>query len=206
MSLYEEGSGWHCERVNAFRQSRRDAGLAQQEFAELVAVPLNTFRRWDSGWRAIPCDVLERAKVSVRNHATDTDLRRSINSRANSASIRGHYEPPHDEPACRTVFGAVGIRMADSPRNTTRRGCVHDALLQEVIFAVRAQTPPPDTHVPSDYARRLRSLRRKLGFTRARLATRIGAAGKAVIYRWESEERHPSPVFWRAVECLQLAK
>jgi len=57
--------------VNALRQLRRDAGLSQQEFAELIAAPLNTFRMWDSGLRAIPCGVLERAKVRVRNNVTD---------------------------------------------------------------------------------------------------------------------------------------
>lgn len=61
---------------------------------------------------------------------------------------------------------------------------------------------PPNTHVPLDYSRRLRQLRRRLGLTQTQLATSIGAAGKAVIYQWESEKLRPSPVFWRAVEGL----
>jgi ribosome-binding protein aMBF1 (putative translation factor) len=66
--------------------------------------------------------------------------------------------------------------------------------------------PSPDIHVPSDYARRLRGLRRTLGLSQSQLATKIGAAGKAVIYQWESEKRHPSPVFWRAVERFERKK
>jgi transcriptional regulator with XRE-family HTH domain len=57
--------------VNALRQLRRDAHLSQQECADLLAVPLNTLRMWDRGLRAIPCGVLERAKVRVRNNVTD---------------------------------------------------------------------------------------------------------------------------------------
>jgi hypothetical protein len=36
------------------------------------------------------------------------------------------------------------------------------------------------------------------------LARRIGAAGKAVVYQWESRKRTPSPVLWQQVMRLQL--
>ena len=49
----------------------------------------------------------------------------------------------------------------------------------------------------------LRELRR-LRFTQDGLARRIGAAGKAVIYQWESRKRTPSPVLWQQVMRLQL--
>ena len=39
--------------------------------------------------------------------------------------------------------------------------------------------------------------------SQSRLAHRIGAAGKAVVYQWESRRRVPSPVFWRRVEELE---
>ena len=38
--------------------------------------------------------------------------------------------------------------------------------------------------------------------TQEALAQRIGAAGKAVVYQWESRQRTPSPVFWQRVEAL----
>ena len=41
-----------------------------------------------------------------------------------------------------------------------------------------------------------------LKLTQAALAQRIGAAGKAVIYQWESRKRTPSPVFWQRIQAL----
>ena len=57
-------------------------------------------------------------------------------------------------------------------------------------------TPPRHTPVPADWAPRLRQVRADLGLTQTQLAQRIGAAGKAVVYQWESRKRRPSPVFW----------
>jgi hypothetical protein len=31
----------------------------------------------------------------------------------------------------------------------------------------------------------------------------VGAAGKAVVYQWETGRRKPSPVFWLRIERLQ---
>ena len=46
------------------------------------------------------------------------------------------------------------------------------------------------------------TLRRRMRLTQEALAQRIGAAGKAVVYQWESRKRTPSPVFWERVEAL----
>jgi len=56
--------------------------------------------------------------------------------------------------------------------------------------------------VPHDYYTRLRRLRQQLRVSQAGLAARIGAAGRAVVYQWESRKRKPSPVLWQRV--LQL--
>ena len=53
--------------------------------------------------------------------------------------------------------------------------------------------------VPDDYDGRLRRLRQQLQVSQADLADRIGAAGKAVVYQWESRKRTPSPVLWQRV-------
>ena len=42
----------------------------------------------------------------------------------------------------------------------------------------------------------------RLDLSQADLAERIQAAGKAVVYQWESQKRIPSPVFWRRIEEL----
>jgi DNA-binding transcriptional regulator YiaG len=56
--------------------------------------------------------------------------------------------------------------------------------------------------VPRDCARQILSIRQGLQLTQARLAHQIGAAGKAVVYQWESEKRKPSPVFWGRIQKL----
>jgi DNA-binding transcriptional regulator YiaG len=62
----------------------------------------------------------------------------------------------------------------------------------------------PLPSVPIDYDQHLRSLRPRLRLSQAALAARVGAAGKAVVYQWESRKRTPSAVFWLRV--LQLAR
>jgi ribosome-binding protein aMBF1 (putative translation factor) len=57
--------------------------------------------------------------------------------------------------------------------------------------------------VPDDYDTRLRDVRQRNGLTQDALARRIGAAGKAVVYQWESRNRTPSPVFWQRIQTLE---
>jgi DNA-binding XRE family transcriptional regulator len=57
--------------------------------------------------------------------------------------------------------------------------------------------------VPENCAAALVGLRRRLGLSQQQLAARVGAAGKAVVYQWESGKRKPSPVFWLRIERLQ---
>jgi DNA-binding transcriptional regulator YiaG len=57
--------------------------------------------------------------------------------------------------------------------------------------------------VPDDYDHRLPVLRRRLGLTQTALAERIEAAGKAVVYQWESRKRRPSPVYWQRIRSLE---
>ena len=47
--------------VSALRDLRQEAGLTQREFADLIEVPLNTFRMWDSGLRGVPAHSLSWA-------------------------------------------------------------------------------------------------------------------------------------------------
>jgi len=65
-----------------------------------------------------------------------------------------------------------------------------------------AKPRPPHACVPSDFATRLKRLRRDQALTQAQLASRIGAASKAVVYQWEAELRKPSPAFWKRIEEL----
>src|SRR5262249_50384034 len=57
--------------------------------------------------------------------------------------------------------------------------------------------------VPNDYDQYVRRLRRRLGLTQRAFAQKIGAAGKAVVYQWESRKRVPSPVLWERLVALK---
>ena len=69
-------------------------------------------------------------------------------------------------------------------------------------FSGQELCPLPLPIVPTDYDEHLRALRRRMRLTQEGLARRIGAAGKAVVYQWESRKRMPSPVLWARVEAL----
>jgi ribosome-binding protein aMBF1 (putative translation factor) len=70
-------------------------------------------------------------------------------------------------------------------------------------FAGQRACPLPLPAIPTDYDQQLRTLRRRLRLTQEDLALRIGAAGKAVVYQWESRKRTPSPVFWERTLRLE---
>ena len=57
--LREDASAGHAgmaghEGMNELRELRRDADLSQRKLAELLSVPVNTLRMWDSGLRPVP--------------------------------------------------------------------------------------------------------------------------------------------------------
>ena len=70
------------------------------------------------------------------------------------------------------------------------------------VSPVEAASPAPLPSVPPDYDVRLKSLRAQLKLSQQALARLIGAAGKAVVYQWESRKRTPSPVFWKRIQAL----
>lgn len=70
-------------------------------------------------------------------------------------------------------------------------------------FAGQEACPSPLVTVPDDFPDQLIRLRRRLRLTQDALARRIGAAGKAVVYQWESSKRTPSPVFWERILRLE---
>ena len=57
--------------------------------------------------------------------------------------------------------------------------------------------------VPANYGATLVGLRHRLGISQHQLAAKVGAAGKAVVFQWETGKRKPSPVFWMRIERLR---
>ena len=60
--------------MNTLRELRRDASLSQRALAELLDVPVNTLRMWDSGLRSAPAHMLLRVRKAIACHAERTEL------------------------------------------------------------------------------------------------------------------------------------
>lgn len=194
-----------CGRVHMYeiRELRRRADLSQRQCAELLHVPVESFRTWDSGRRSVPTRVLHRARTIVADHARQMELLplrqlavelgvhvRTLQAAARTGRLSAQF-------STRSVFGRphrMASRMdgAAFMRTHYRR------------FAGQQVCPAPLTSVPPDYDAQLKQLRRRLRLTQGGLARSVGAAGKAVVYQWESKKRTPSPVYWEKIE--QLAK
>jgi DNA-binding transcriptional regulator YiaG len=203
-SLYESPREWQRERVNALRELRSDARLSQRAFAELLAVPVNTFRMWDSALRPIPIGIMERAKASVRKHATDTEplpldqLASELDVHMRTLRAAARTGRLVVRLSSRSAFGRP-IRFA----TRSAASAFMERYYRQSYSRTARRPPPPDTHVPPDFANRLLQVRRALRLTQAELAEEIGAASKAVVYQWESRKRKPSPVFWQKIAALE---
>lgn len=187
--------------MNALRELRLNAGLSQRDLAALLDVPLNTFRMWDSGLRRPAEHWVVRARAAVHKETRQRQLlplselanELGVHIRTLQAAVRmGRLEAQF---SVRSVFGRP-IRLVS--RAAGQRFLVtHYRCVGRRPFCV-----PPLPVVPNDYHERLRKLRARMHWTQTALARRIGAAGKAVVYQWESRQRTPSPVLWQRV--LQL--
>jgi len=184
--------------MSEIRKLRLDVGLKQREFATLLAVPLETLRTWDSGRRRVPAVVLQRARMSVAHHRRQQELLpldqlakalgvhlRTLQAAARTGRLETHF-------SVRSVFGRP-LRFA------SRAAGEQFVARHYRRFSGQQACPPPLPMVSADYDEHLRHLRRRLGLTQTALARRIGAAGKAVIYQWESRKRRPSPVLWQRI-------
>ncbi len=188
--------------MTALRELRRAADLSQRECAALIDVPVNTFRMWDSGLRPVPPRWFQRAQVAVTAHARNTEPlsldqlafelgihQRTLRAAARTGRLAVQF-------ALRSVFGRP-VRYA------TRAAGLRFMETHYRLFAGKQFCPAPLPSVPADFDERLRRLRRRLRFSQQALAHRVGAAGKAVVYQWESRKRVPAPVFWQKVEQLE---
>jgi DNA-binding transcriptional regulator YiaG len=190
------------ETMSEMRDLRRAAGLTQREFAALLSVPLETLRTWDSGRRRVPLVVLRRARDRVAHHRRQEALLplaalarelgvhvRTLQAAARTGRLQAHF-------SVRSVFGR--------PMRCASRAAGQQFLARHYrCFSGQEICPAPLSTVPDDYDKRLRDVRRRRGLTQGALAQRIGAAGKAVVYQWESRKRTPSPVLWQRILELE---
>ena len=153
----------------------------------------DSLRVWDSGRRPPPAEVLGRAEALLQ----DPDERllplrllaerfhvhvRTLRAAARDGRLRATFTN-------RAFFGQP-VAMA------TGRAVATFLATGYGKPATQLRTGPTLVPVPPDCAARVTGIRLRLGVSKAELARRIGAAGKAVIYQWEVGKRRPSPVFW----------
>jgi len=187
--------------MNELRHLRRRVDLSQRDFAGLLDVPLNVS---DVGQRAASRAVpmLLRARAAVEHHAQRTELLplgelakefrvhiRTLQAAVRTGRLAAHF-------SVKSVFGR--------PRRLATRTATEQFMTTHYRrFSGQEVCPAPLPTVPHDYDLQLRVLRRRLRLTKDGLARRIGAAGKAVIYQWESRKRTPSPVLWQRILELE---
>ena len=176
--------------------------LGQRELAGLLGVPLETFRTWDSGRRPVPASILHRAAAAIGHHQQQTELL-SLNQLAREL----HVHVRTLQAAARTgrLDAVFSVRSVfGRPMRFASRAAGEQFLARHYRrFKGQEICPPPLPTVPGDYDRQLRELRLRRGLTQETLARRLGVAGKAVVYQWESRKRTPSPVLWQRILELE---
>jgi DNA-binding transcriptional regulator YiaG len=217
--------------MGEMRELRRDAGLLQREFANLLQVPLNTLRMWDCGIRPVPSHMLHRARAAVAERARNAALlaraQPDIPAMPYERAVRAD---PHASLPLATVARLIHVhvrtlnaaardgrlRVTYDTRTTFRslrtRATLADAETflrgyhEKGVWPKRRATPLTWDQIPPDYDAQIRRMRRRLRLTQTAFAARVGAARKAVVYQWESRKRCPSPVFWQRIRAIGVGR
>lgn len=191
---------------SAIRKLRLGLKLSQPQFANLLGVATETYRSWDSGRRVVPDLWLDRA----RQLATAHDPYRLWSMWALSLELGVHVRTLRDAARSGRLEVTYGNRVVFGnpvPKATLPAGRAYFERYYKRSYSRFAlkPSPPERANVPLDWDRRLRFIRLELRLTQAQLAQRIGAAGKAVVYQWESRRRKPSSISWRRIDNLLTA-
>lgn len=208
----------------SIRDCRRAAGLTQADFAALLDLPLETLRTWDSGRRkptaatlvrimSIVAGLLEQ-RYAARVHATDPeipDYNKLLGllelSRLIGVSVYRLREAARDG----RLLVAYSNRSAFGrpvPRATLAAGEEYKRRYfgKKQRWVPRPEQPNCLSDVPANYDQALKEVRARLNLSQAQLAAKVGAAGRAVVYQWESRKRKPTSFFWRKVLVLGLSQ
>jgi addiction module HigA family antidote len=187
---------WSLTSLQHPRQDRRPAGQTRTLFLAPAGRESSdpTLVRVDA-----PADLgVAHADGLTRRESTEhVQLAREfhVHVRTLQAAVRTGRLAAHF--SVKSVFGR--------PRRLATRAATEQFMATHYRrFSGQSACPAPLPTVPHDYDQQLRGLRRRLRLTQDGSARRIGAAGKAVIYQWESRKRTPSPVLWQQVMRLQL--
>jgi DNA-binding transcriptional regulator YiaG len=193
-------------QASALREVRKRLGLSQAECATARGIAVETFRTWDAGRRPAPEAVVSQARtlkakqpphdrVPLQVLADELHIHvRTLRAAAHDGRLTAPFGPrPFFGKLTATATREDAARfMATWYRRTYGRGR-------------RRLVPVCRVAVPANYAATVVGVRQRLGLSQQELAEKVGAAGKAVVYQWETGKRKPSPVFWLRIERLQRA-
>jgi DNA-binding transcriptional regulator YiaG len=163
------------------RQCRHALALSQSSFAAQLGVSLETYRRWDSGRRAVRLEILARAnELALR--ADPYALRplailarlihvhvKTLHAAAKDGRLRVTYDT-------RTTFRSLRARATVVDAEHFRH-----AYFDKAVWPKARPAPLTWDQVPADYDAQIRRVRRRLNLTQSAFAARVGAARKAVV-------------------------
>jgi DNA-binding transcriptional regulator YiaG len=186
------------------RDIRTRLQLSQTACAAALGVAAETYRRWEVGRRPTPAAMVLRAQALTAKRAPPERLSLQVLAQLLHVHVRTLRAAAHDGRLAVT-FGTRPYFGRLTARATREAGAAFMATWYQRTYGRgrRSLIPVCRVQVPENYAARVIGLRRRLGFSQQQLAARVGAAGKAVVYQWESGKRRPSPVFWLRVERLE---
>jgi len=189
--------------ASPLREIRTRLGLSQAECAAALGVALETFRTWDAGRRPAPEALVSQAQMLKAKPPRHDRVPLQVLADEFHVHVRTLRAAAHDGRLAAT-FGPrpfFGKLTATATREATRQ-FMTTWYRRTYGRGRRRPVPVCRVTVPADYPAALVGLRRRLGLSQQQLAAKVGAAGKAVIYQWESGKRKPSPVFWLRIERL----
>ncbi len=196
-------SGGFDDGGSRVRHVRLALRLSQRRFAARLGVSLESYRPWDAGRRETPEEVIRRALALVAG--ADVDAPMPLAARARILRInKGTLRAAARDGRLRVTTEALTESSRPILRATRAAGEDFKARYYQRTTRLTEKPPAPDLfcRAPNDFDRQLVALRMRSKISQTELAARIGAAGKAVIYQWESRKRRPSPILWRRVVHL----
>ena len=197
-TLADEARPFGAKPPSELREIRCALGLSQRVFATRLGVSTESFRVWESGRRSVPDDVRERAAQLARLSQSSFPMALSTLAKVLGVSemtlrnaVRSGRLPIAVEAPLflgKPILRALRVDGESFLENHYRRAPRRNSRPRSCPNGL-----PP---VAADYAQRVRILRTRLRLSQREFAHHLGAAGKAVVYQWESGKRRPSPALW----------
>ena len=165
---------------------------------------METFRTWDAGRRPAPAAIVRRAQALKVKRARHGRVPLQVLADELCVHVRTLRAAAHDGRLAAT-FGTRPYFWKLTATATREAGAQFMAKWYRRTYGRGRRRPVAVCRVtvPPNYAATLAGLRHRLDLSQQQLADKLGAAGKAVIYQWESGSRKPSPVFWLRIERLR---